>query len=319
MTSPQTLSVTLPDWEGPLDLLLHVIRTHKLDILNIPIAFVTEQYLSYLDSMRDLNLDIAAEYLEMAATLVHIKSRTMLPTPPEEEEEEAPQEEGDPREELIRRLLEYQRYKDAAQRLGDQPLLGRDTFVRGPVDPFPGEGEPEDEVLIELGLFDLADAFRTILERTKSGLTHDVTFERMTIAERIGEIASLLPHGLLTPFYKLFSGYPSRFDVVLTLLALLEMTRLRMTRLYQSRIGSQLYVKFGTAAPGPRASHRVGRVRGRGWKDRCRISRTRPGRIPRRLPRTLLLLRRPSQISPRILRRTGSGTTSRQTRPRSRR
>lgn len=315
MPAPHTLSVTLPDWEGPLDLLLHVIRTHKLDILNIPISFVTEQYLSYLDAMRDLNLDVAAEYLEMAATLVHIKSRTMLPQTPEEEDEEAAPEEGDPREELIRRLLEYQRYKDAAQRLGQQPLLGRDTFLRGPVDPLPAEGEGEDEVLIELGLFDLADAFRTILERTKSSLAHDVTFERVTIAERIGEIASMLPTGVLTPFYKLFSGYPSRFDVVLTLLALLEMARLRMIRLFQSRAGGQLYAKFGAAAPGPLVSHRAGKVRGRGWKNRCPISRTRPGKIAR----TLLLLWRPLRIRPRIQRRVSSGTTSRQTRRRSRR
>lgn len=316
MTVVQTLSVTLPDWEGPLDLLLHVIRTHKLDILNIPIAFVTEQYLAYLDTMRDLNLDIAAEYLEMAATLVHIKSRTMLPQAPEEEEEEAAEDEGDPREELIRRLLEYQRYKDAAQRLGQQPLLGRDTFLRAPVDPLPEGDDENDEILIELGLFDLADAFRSILDRTKSGLTHDVTFERMTIAERIGEIASLVPPGVLTPFYKLFSGYPSRFDVVLTLLALLEMTRLRMTRLFQSRTGGQLYVKFGATPPRVRAVLRGGRARGRGWKDRCRRSRTRPGRIPRP-PRTLLLLRRPPRRRPRIQRLIASGTTSRQTRRRS--
>jgi len=314
--------VTLPDWEGPLDLLLHVIRTHKLEILDIPIAFVTEQYLAYLDAMRDLNLDIAAEYLEMAATLVHIKSRMMLPAASADEDEvgEEALDEGDPREELIKRLLEYQRYKDAAQRLGEQPQLGRDTFSRGrdAVPELPGEDGAGDEVLVELGLFDLADAFRTILERTASGLTHDVTVERITIAERIGEIASLLSAGVLTPFYKLFTGEPSRFEVVLTLLALLEMTKLRVTRLFQASTGGPLYVSIGSLATGPgrrKVSRRVGRATGRGWKDRWLRPRIRPGSNPPHPPRTLLLLRSRCCGHRRIERASRSGTCRR---PRSR-
>ena len=151
MTTPG-LSVTLPDWEGPLDLLLHVIRSHKLDILDIPIAFVTEQYLTYLDTMHTLNLDIAAEYLEMAATLAYIKSRMMLPVQPDDEELGDAEEEADPRKELIRRLLAYQRYKDAADQLAEKPLLGRDTFVTGGEVEIPdGESGP----MTELALYDL--------------------------------------------------------------------------------------------------------------------------------------------------------------------
>jgi segregation and condensation protein A len=291
----QFLSVQLPDFEGPLDLLLHVIRSHKLNILDIPIAFVTNQYLTYLDAMKELNLDIAGEYLELAATLAYIKSRMLLPTPPAEEEETA-DEEGDPREELVRRLLDYQRYKQAAETLRDQPQLGRDTFVAYHRPEFV---TVDGESLAEIGLFELVDAFRQVLDRTKAGFFHEVTFERISVAERIGEIAELLQLNRLTPFVELLPKRPQRFDIVVTFLALLEMTKLRMTRIFQASQGGPIYITLSgsgavaatdqaVAAPSPQPSEE---------KEPWPTTRTQP-RHPLQ-PTTLGLLsrawRRPAQ------------------------
>lgn len=302
---PETLALSLPDWEGPIDLLLHVIRTHKLDVLNIPIAFVTEQYLEYLDTMRALNLDIAGEYLEMAATLAHIKSKMMLP-PDEVEEDEEPEPEGDPREELVRRLLEYQRYKEAAQQLSGQPQLGRDTFVVGAEPPPPPEGDAGP--LTELGLFDLAEAFRRILARTKSSFAHEVSIERITVSERIGEISDLVAGGEMLPFEKLFRENPSRLEVVVTFLALLEMTKLKMTRIFQSSAEGQIYVILAGSRPLDEADimgyESAARSRGRAesWQ---RMTRTARLRTRRPLPRTIQLLRnlRRQQQTPRATNR----------------
>ena len=123
-------TVQLPNFEGPLDLLLHLIQQHELDILDIPIAFITEKYVDYILLMQELNIDIASEYLVMAATLTHIKSRLLLPVPPDEAEE-GDEEELDPRAELVRRLLEYQKYKLAAGELSSRSIFGRDVFARG--------------------------------------------------------------------------------------------------------------------------------------------------------------------------------------------
>ena len=125
-------TVSLPVFEGPLDLLLHLVKKHELDVLDIPVSFVTEKYLEYLDLMRQTNLDIAGEYLLMAATLVHLKSRELLPSPePLAADETDGDEELDPRQELIRRLLEYQKYKEAAAELDDRPVIGRNVWTRG--------------------------------------------------------------------------------------------------------------------------------------------------------------------------------------------
>src|SRR5215468_3757662 len=123
--------VALPAFEGPLDLLLHLIQKHELDILDIPVSFITEKYLEYITLMQELSIDIASEYLVMAATLAHIKSKSLLPTPPEGQDDELLEEELDPRQELIRRLLEYQKYKQAAFDLSERGSLGRDVFLRG--------------------------------------------------------------------------------------------------------------------------------------------------------------------------------------------
>ena len=149
--------IKLDIFEGPLDLLLYLIRKNEIDIYNIPIALITEQYLEYLDLMRSLNLDLAGEYLVLAATLIHIKSRMLLP--PVEGDDET--EEGeDPRAELVQQLLEYQAFKEAALNLEDRPLLERDVFTRGAPLEEPAEAEEEEETMIEVGIFELVQAFR---------------------------------------------------------------------------------------------------------------------------------------------------------------
>lgn len=225
--------VSLPQFEGPLDLLLHLIQKHELDIFDIPIAFVTSRYLEYLDVMRSLDLDIAAEYLLMAATLAHIKSRMLLPAaPPEEVETNADGEvEEDPRAALVRRLLEYQKFRAAAEELAARGVAGRDVFTRGtPIDV----GAPDVAPLAEVALFALLDAFEKLLKRRKLQMSHEVTSERVSISERIQEIVERLRSVRTSVFDDLFEGVQTRIDLVVTFLALLEMTRLRMTRLYQT-------------------------------------------------------------------------------------
>ncbi len=235
------LSIELPQFEGPLDLLLHLIQKHELDVLDIPIAFVTARYLEMIDLMRLLDLDIAAEYLLMAATLAHIKSRMLLPNPEPEEAEAAADgdEPEDPRAELVRRLLEYQKYKAAAEDLASRGVAGRDVFPRGiEIDV----GEAADAPLAELPVIALLEAFDRILKKRKLTISHEVTTERVSIAERINEIVDVLRERRSARFDELFEGDQTTLDLVVTFLALLEMTRLRMTRLYQSGHQEPLHV-----------------------------------------------------------------------------
>lgn len=220
--------VALPSFEGPLDLLLHLIQQHELDILNIPISFVTEQYLKYVTLLEDLNIDAASEYLVMAATLAYIKSRSLLPTVPDEQDE-GDDAEGDPRAELIRRLLEYQKYKNAAETLDAREWLGRDVFARGTAAPSVDGPAP----LAPVSLFKLLDAFQAVLQRAKITVDHEIDFERLSITDRIGQISELLKLRSRLTFEELFEGQISRADLIVTFLSLLEMTRLRMTRIFQ--------------------------------------------------------------------------------------
>ncbi|MBN2195346.1 MAG: segregation/condensation protein A [Polyangiaceae bacterium] len=221
--------VRLENFEGPLDLLLHLIQEHELDILDIPIAFVAERYVSYITLMEELNIDIASEYLLMAATLTHIKSRLLLPAPPEDQDDPDADAEIDPRAELVRRLLEYQKYKDAAEQLGSRSVVGRDVFGRGSAAPQPEGPAP----LAQIGLFKLLDAFQSVLDRVEKTLDHQVEFDRLSITERINELVDMFRERPRWEFTELFAGQQSRAEVITTFLALLEMTRLRMTRLTQ--------------------------------------------------------------------------------------
>jgi segregation and condensation protein A len=213
-------------FEGPLDLLLHLIKKNELNILDIPISLITEQYLEYIRLMKVLNLDAAGEYLLMASTLLHIKSRMLLPSAAEDGEEV----EEDPRAELVRRLLEYQKYKDVAAELGGRPLLNRDVFLRAPLDL---DTEKEEERL-EVSLFELLDAFRNILEGAKVETFHQVTLETVTVEEKIEELLAYFQTEKRTvAFHTLFSEQAPRWVLVVTLLAILELVKGKRIRLFQ--------------------------------------------------------------------------------------
>lgn len=216
----------LEGFEGPLDLLLHLIQKNELDIFNIPIALITEQYLEYLQLMKVLNLDVAGEYLLMASTLLHIKSRMLLPKSSEGEEEE----EEDPRAELVRRLLEYQKYKQAAGELEKRPLLDRDVFIR----LTPAEFQEPEEERIEVNLFQLLEAFREVLKRVKPEAVHEVILEHLSVEDKIEEILALLEkENRSMAFHRLFPEDASRRVVVVTLLAILELVKMKRIRIFQ--------------------------------------------------------------------------------------
>ncbi len=247
-------AVVLPTFEGPLDLLLHLCQKHEIDILEIPIGFVTEKYLEYLAVMQLMHLDVASEYLLMAATLAYIKSRSLLPTPPHGQDDIATEEaEEDPREALIRRLLDYQRYKQAASDLVARGIEGRDVFLRGIAIE---EATPEGMApLAEIPIFAMVEAFQRVLERSKVKLSLDLVAERVNLNDRIHELVDTLRARPRVTFAELFDGLSTKFDLVITFLALLEMTRLRMTRLFQTEPLSPLYVE---ATEGPSTSNEQG-------------------------------------------------------------
>jgi segregation and condensation protein A len=217
----------LEGFEGPLDLLIHLIQKNELDIFNIPIALITEQYLEYLQLMKVLDLDIAGEYLLMASTLLHIKSRMLLPKSSGGEEES----EEDPRAELVRRLLEYQKFKQAALELEKRPLLDRDVFIR--LMPAESEEAPEEE-RIEVNLLELLEAFRKVLERVKPEGVHEVVLESISVEDKIEEILILLEkENRSVAFHRLFSEQASRRVVIVTLLAILELVKMKRIRIFQ--------------------------------------------------------------------------------------
>jgi segregation and condensation protein A len=237
--------VALPEFEGPLDLLLHLCKTHEIDIVHIPIAFITEKYLEYLDLMQSMPFDVAADYLVMAATLAYLKSRELVPTP--EPLDVAPEEEGevlDPREELIRRLLEYQKYKDAAEKLGGRPIEGRNVFGRG----MSLSNDAPDAPFAEQSVWKLIAAFGRILEKaggTKK--THEVAIDRVSIGDRMGQLLDRVEEGSGSfQFESCFDlSLPElelRNQVVVTLLAILELARLKVVRVLQSPDGETLFI-----------------------------------------------------------------------------
>ena len=224
-------AVKLPVFEGPLDLLLHLIRQNEVDVADIPIALISEQYLAYIELMQELDIDLAAEYLVMAATLALIKSRMLLPVEAEAEEAAEP----DPRAELIARLLEYQRFKEAAEALSRRRLLGRDIFeAQGPA----LEPRPESEREIEVGLFELIDAFRAVLDAARDhARVHSVEAEHVTVRERMIYVMELFEASEQLEFTQVFQieefGPPGRPVLVATFLAVLELARLGALHVFQ--------------------------------------------------------------------------------------
>jgi segregation and condensation protein A len=223
--------VRLANFEGPLDLLLHLIKRHEVNIYDIPITTITRQYLEYIDLMTDLNLDVAGEFLVMAATLIHIKSRLLLPRvdPTQEDPEE------DPREALVRRLLEHQKFKAAAELLHERETLRSAQWTRpdGPIAEIAGEA-PEPEV--EVDLFSLISAFRNVVERAKQRPKVYLPSEQIRIEDRIEQLMARLSETEACGFEDLFSDIESRAGLIVTFLAMLEMIRLKLVRVFQSGV-----------------------------------------------------------------------------------
>ncbi len=221
--------IKLDIFEGPLDLLLYLIKKNEIEIYDIPIALITRQYLEYIEMLRSLNLDLAGEFLVLAATLLHIKSRLLLPV----EEDPSNQDEDDPRAELVRQLLDYQAFKEAALELDRRPLLERDVFTRHcPV------AEPNDledpGVFVEMDVFDLVKAFQQILARLDKADMIEIEAEEMSLADRINEIMDRLMERKHLTFIELIGARTDRRWILFTFLALLELMKLRLIKAYQS-------------------------------------------------------------------------------------
>ena len=228
------LNVKLEVFEGPLDLLLHLIKKNEIDIYNIPIAVITQQYLEYLEMMKSLNLDVAGEFLLMAATLLHIKSKMLLPPAEEAAAEEGEEKiEEDPRAELVRRLLEYQRFQEAALNLSREPLLERDVFARKFFEKNLLEGA-EEFLAGEATLFDLLEAMKRVLQGIPPEDFQEISLEQMSIKEKVIQIMDRLWEMESLTFAELFTPATPRQEILLTFLALLELLRLRLIKVYQA-------------------------------------------------------------------------------------
>ena len=229
--------VNLPFFEGPLDLLLHLIKKNELDIYDIPIAFITSEYLKHLEVIKVLNLDSVGEFLVMAATLMYIKSKMLLPRPGSEDEKE---DGVDPREELVARLLEYQQFKEAARELSQKEFYQSFIFKR--------EGEAESEHLaplsLELSVFDLINAFSKILERQKSEELLEINVEKFTVNEKISEIIEKLKEVKTMTLDELFKAMTGKIEMIVTFLALLELIRLRMLKVTQNELFGPINIVF---------------------------------------------------------------------------
>ena len=238
---PDALEVVLEAFEGPLDLLLYLIRKENLDILDIPMAPLTRQYLEYVEIMRTKNLELAAEYLVMAAMLMEIKSRLLLPRPPSAE----PIEE-DPRAELVRRLLEYEQMKKAAQALDELPQVGRDVHRHLGA----GSRRRVSERLPDVDPQDLAEAWRGLLHRARLSAHHHISREELSVREHMSGILRALHERRVLEFAELFEPARGVPVLVVTFLALLELARELLIEITQSECFAPIYVKLGHAQPG---------------------------------------------------------------------
>lgn len=212
-------------FEGPMDLLVHLIKKAEVDIYDIPISQITAQYLDYLEWMKQMNIDFAGDFVLMASTLTHIKSRMLLPPQVGEEDEE------DPRLEITRPLLEYLRIKSAAEQLAERNLLGEKTFTRNPDTEI--LERVEDNEVIRIGLFELIDAFQRILDKVTPGHRVDLTRDRVSVQERITQLTEMLETKESMTFDELFADDHQRSDIIVTFLAILEMAKLSLIRIAQ--------------------------------------------------------------------------------------
>jgi len=212
-------------FEGPMDLLVHLIRKNELDIYDIPIALITEQYLAYLEWMQAMNIDYAGDFLLMASTLTQLKSRMLLPVHEGEDEEE------ELLQEITRPLVEYLQMKSVADQLVERNLLGEKTFIRTP-----DRGEflkGSDDEFIKIGLFELIDAFQKILERIPDDHRVEMSADEISVKDKITQIVDILEVKNSITFIELFSDNPDKFEIIVTFLAILEMVKLTLIRIVQ--------------------------------------------------------------------------------------
>jgi segregation and condensation protein A len=236
---PDALEVFLEAFEGPLDLLLYLIRKENLDILDIPIAEITRQYTNYIELMQSMRLELAAEYLLMAAMLAEIKSRMLLPRPAAVE-----QEEEDPRAELVRRLQEYERFKQAAEDIDELPRMGRDVFQ--------AEAGADNRKIVKLApevhLPDLISAFQDVLKRASMYAHHHVQLESLSVRERMTSVLERVRSSHFTRFNDLFTAEEGRMGVVVTLLAILELSKESLLEISQADAFAPIHVKAAGSA-----------------------------------------------------------------------
>lgn len=230
---PEALEVFLEAFEGPLDLLLYMIRRQNLDILEINVAEITRQYMTYIDMMQAMQLELAAEYLLMAAMLAEIKSRMLLPRQAVEEEEE------DPRAELIRRLQEYERFKQAAEDIDELPRLGRDVFLASAKEPDRQRERPQPDVAMKEILLSLAE----VLRRAEMFESHKVQLEKLSTRERMSQVLDTLRDKQFVPFVSLFRLSEGRSGVVVTFLAIMELIKESLVEIVQSESYGPIHVK----------------------------------------------------------------------------
>jgi segregation and condensation protein A len=215
-------------FDGPMDLLVHLVKKNEVDIYDIPIALITRQYIEYLQWMKSLNIDVAGEFLVMAATLAHIKSRMMLPASPGEEKDDE-----DPRMEIIRPLAEYLQLKYAAEDLMERDRLDWDVFVRRDFDGTEAWPEGGPKGLIQVGLFELIEAFQDIIKRVSPAYFLDITPDTISVKSRISQIADILEERGSVTFQELFEAQATRGDIIVTFLAILEMAKCQLIRIMQ--------------------------------------------------------------------------------------
>jgi len=231
---PDALEVILEAFEGPLDLLLYLIRRQNLDILDIPITEITEQYIEYISMLQDSQFELAAEYLVMAAMLAEIKSRMLLPRPSSDDGEEV-----DPRAELVRRLQEYERFKQAAEDLDELPRTGRDyALTEAFIDDRSAVKLP-----VDVDLRDLLFALKEVISRAELFTHHHITQEPLSVRERMSRIINQLRENPFMKFHELFDSDEGRMGVVVSFLALMELTREQLVDLVQNEPFGQIYIR----------------------------------------------------------------------------
>lgn len=236
--------IKLPVFEGPLDLLLHLIKENKIDIYDIPISFITGRYLEYIGLMKELNLEIAGEFLVMAATLIHIKSRMLLPV----DEDAGEEEREDPRLELVQRLLDYQAFKEAAFVLKEKEEDAAKVFSRA-ADVTEEEEESPEQYLFDVNIFDLLGAFKKVLDAVPPEVK-TITKETLTVKDRMLTITELLESSETIRFEEIFRGSQTRIQVIVTFLAILELLRLGLARAYQEKeFGNIWIINRGKSTP----------------------------------------------------------------------